>query len=198
MRKGRRRTFKPVQKEPEFRINKYVRVPYVRLVGDADEMAAISEVAGKTIDPEVYDTRDALYWANELGLDLVEISPKAEPPVCKIIDYQKFLYNRKKKAKEMKAKTVKTVIKEIRFGPNTDDHDFDFKLRHAKKFLEENCKVKAYVQFRGRSIVFKDRGELLLLRFIKELEGLGTVENLPKLEGRRMNVMISPTKSKKK
>ena len=161
-------------------------------------MAAISEVAGKTIDPEVYDTRDALYWANELGLDLVEISPKAEPPVCKIIDYQKFLYNRKKKAKELKAKTVKTVIKEIRFGPNTDDHDFDFKLRHAKKFLEENCKVKAYVQFRGRSIVFKDRGELLLLRFIKELEGLGTVENLPKLEGRRMNVMISPTKSKKK
>lgn len=198
MRKGRRRTFKPVQKEPEFRINKYVRVPYIRLVGDADEMAAISEVAGKTIDPEVYDTRDALYWANELGLDLVEISPKAEPPVCKIIDYQKFLYNRKKKAKELKAKTVKTVIKEIRFGPNTDDHDFDFKLRHAKKFLEENCKVKAYVQFRGRSIVFKDRGELLLLRFIKELEGLGTVENLPKLEGRRMNVMISPTKSKKK
>ena len=198
MRKGRRRTFKPVQKEPEFRINKYGRVPYIRLVGDADEMAAISEVAGKTIDPEVYDTRDALYWANELGLDLVEISPKAEPPVCKIIDYQKFLYNRKKKAKELKAKTVKTVIKEIRFGPNTDDHDFDFKLRHAKKFLEENCKVKAYVQFRGRSIVFKDRGELLLLRFIKELEGLGTVENLPKLEGRRMNVMISPTKSKKK
>ncbi len=198
MRKGRRRTFKPVQKEPEFRINKYVRVPYIRLVGDADEMAAISEVAGKTIDPEVYDTRDALYWANELGLDLVEISPKAEPPVCKIIDYQKFLYNRKKKAKELKAKTVKTVIKEIRFGPNTDDHDFDFKLRHAKKFLEDNCKVKAYVQFRGRSIVFKDRGELLLLKFIKELEGLGTVENLPKLEGRRMNVMISPTKSKKK
>ncbi len=198
MRKGRRRTFKPVQKEPEFRINKYIRVPYVRLVGDAEEMEAISEIAGKKIDPEVYDTRDVLYWAGELGLDLVEISPKAEPPVCKIIDYQKFLYNRKKKAKELKAKTVKTVIKEIRFGPNTDDHDFNFKLRHAKKFLDDNCKVKAYVQFRGRSIVFKDRGELLLLKFIKELEEHGAVENLPKLEGRRMNVMISPIKSKKK
>jgi len=198
LRKGRRRTFKPVQKEPEFRINKYIRVPYVRLVGDAEEMEAISEIAGKKIDPEVYDTRDVLYWAGELGLDLVEISPKAEPPVCKIIDYQKFLYNRKKKAKELKAKTVKTVIKEIRFGPNTDDHDFNFKLRHAKKFLDDNCKVKAYVQFRGRSIVFKDRGELLLLKFIKELEEHGAVENLPKLEGRRMNVMISPIKSKKK
>jgi len=160
-------------------------------------MDEISEVAGRSVEPDVYNTRMVLGWAQDLGLDLVEISPKAIPPVCKIIDYQKFLYNRKKKAKELKAKTVKTVIKEIRFGPNTDDHDFDFKLRHAKKFLEENCKVKAYVQFRGRSIVFKERGELLLLRFIKELEGFGAVENLPKLEGRRMNVMVSPLKKKK-
>jgi len=198
LRKGRRRSFKPVKKEPEFRINQFIRVPNIRLVGDNDEMEAISQAAGKTVEPDVYHTKEVLEWANEMGLDLVEISPKAVPPVCKIIDYQKFLYNRKKKAKELKAKTVKTVIKEIRFGPNTDDHDFNFKLRHAKKFLEENCKVKAYVHFRGRSIVFKDRGELLLLRFIKELEEFGAVENLPKLEGRRMNVMISPLKKKKK
>ena len=158
----------------------------------------ISEAAGRSISPDIYKTREALAWAEDLGLDLVEISPKAAPPVCKIIDYQKFLYNRKKKQKQLKAKTQKTVIKEIRFGPNTDDHDFEFKLRHAKKFLEEGSKVKAYVQFRGRSIVFKERGELLLLRFIKELEGLGAVENLPKMEGRRMNVMISPVKKKKK
>ena len=161
-------------------------------------MDEISQAAGRSITPNIYNTREALSWANEMGLDLVEISPKAVPPVCKIIDYQKFLYNRKKKQKELKAKTQKTVIKEIRFGPNTDDHDFDFKLRHAKKFLEEGSKVKAYVQFRGRSIVFKERGELLLLRFIKELEGLGAAENLPKLEGRRMNVIISPVKSKSK
>lgn len=198
MRKGRRRSFKPVVKEPEFRINKNIRVPNIRLVGDNDEMDAISEAAGKSIEPDVYRTQDVLSWAIEMELDLVEISPKAVPPVCKIIDYQKFLYNRKKKAKELKAKTVKTVIKEIRFGPNTDDHDFEFKLRHAKKFLQDNCKVKAYVHFRGRSIVFKDRGELLLLRFIKELEEFGSVENLPKMEGRRMNVMISPLKKKKK
>ena len=197
MRKGRRKTFKPVQKEPEFRINRYIRVPEIRLVGDNDEMASISEVAGREIEPNIYNTRQVLGWAEEMDLDLVEISPKAIPPVCRIIDYQKFLYNRKKKQKELKAKTVKTVIKEIRFGPNTDEHDFNFKLRHAQKFLEENCKVKAYVQFRGRSIVFKERGELLLLKFIKQLEGYGAVENLPKLEGRRMNVMISPIKSKK-
>ena len=160
-------------------------------------MEQISQAAGRAIEPDIYRTREALSWAEEMGLDLVEISPKANPPVCKIIDYQKFLYNRKKKQKELKAKTQKTVIKEIRFGTNTDDHDFEFKLRHAKKFLEEGSKVKAYVQFRGRSIVFKERGELLLLRFIKELEGLGAVENLPKMEGRRMNVMISPVKKKK-
>ena len=133
-----------------------------------------------------------------MDLDLVEISPKAKPPVCRIIDYNKFLYARKKKDKELKAKTAKTVVKEIRFGPNTDDHDFNFKLRHAKKFLEDGAKVKAYVHFRGRSIVFKERGELLLLRFVKELEELGSAENLPKLEGRRMNIIIGPHKSKKK
>jgi len=127
LRKGRRRSFKPVKKEPEFRINQFIRVPIVRLVGDNDEMEAISAAAGRTIEPEVYQTKEVLDWAKEMELDLVEISPKADPPVCKIIDYQKFLYNRKKKAKELKAKTVKTVIKEIRFGPNTDDHDFNFK-----------------------------------------------------------------------
>ena len=160
-------------------------------------MDDISQVAGRKIEPNIYDTRQVLQWAEDLELDLVEISPKADPPVCKIIDYQKFLYNRKKKQKELKAKTQKTVVKEIRFGPNTDDHDFNFKLRHAKKFLTEGSKVKAYVHFRGRSIVFKERGELLLLRFIKELEGLGAAENLPKLEGRRMNVIINPMKKKK-
>ena len=137
-------------------------------------------------------------WAQKAGLDLVEISPNAHPPVVKIIDYQKFLYNKKKKDRELKAKTVKTVIKEIRFGPNTDDHDFEFKVKHARNFLEEGAKVRAYVQFRGRSIVFQDRGELLLLRFLKELEDIGTAESLPKLEGKRMGVMLSPRKGKLK
>lgn len=127
-------------------------------------------------------------------MDLVEISPNAKPPVVRITDFNKFLYEKKKKEKEIKAKAAKTVIKEIRFGPNTDDHDFEFKVRHARTFLEEGSKVKAYVQFRGRAIVFKDRGELLLLRFIKELEELGAAESLPKLEGRRMIVMVAPKK----
>ena len=190
----RRRNVRPVKREPEFRINRRISAPEIRLVGD--NMNEISEVAGRSVETDVYNTRQAIQWAEDLGLDLVEISPKANPPVCKIIDYQKFLYNRKKKQKELKAKTQKTVVKEIRFGPNTDDHDFDFKLRHAKKFLEEGSKVKAYVHFRGRSIVFKERGELLLLKFIKELDGLGAAENLPKLEGRRMNVIVSPVKKK--
>jgi translation initiation factor IF-3 len=177
-----------------FRINEQIRIPEVRIVGD--NMDELSQVAGRPIENEVYNTRDVLKWATELGLDLVEISPNAKPPVCRVIDYNKFLYNKKKKEKEIKAKTSKTVIKEIRFGPNTDDHDFDFKLRHAKGFLEEGSKVKSFVQFRGRSIVFKERGELLLLRFIKELEDYGAAEALPKLEGRRMSVMISPKKKK--
>jgi translation initiation factor IF-3 len=125
---------------------------------------------------------------------LVEIAPNADPPVCKIIDYKKFLYDQKKKQKELKSKQQKVVVKEIRFGPNTDDHDFDFKLNHAKKFLEEGSKVKAYVFFKGRTIVFKERGEILLLRFAKELADLGAVEQLPKLEGKRMIMMINPKK----
>ncbi len=126
---------------------------------------------------------------------MVEISPNAKPPVVRITDFNKFLYEKKKKEKEIKAKAAKTVIKEIRFGPNTDDHDFEFKVRHARSFLDEGSKVKAYVQFKGRAIVFKDRGELLLLRFLKELEDLGAAESLPKLEGRRMIVMVAPKKS---
>jgi len=138
--------------------------------------------------------RDALSLAKELELDLVEISPKADPPVCRIIEYKKFLYDQKKKQKEMKAKQQKVVVKEIRFGPNTDDHDFNFKLKHAKKFLEEGSKLKAYVFFRGRTIVFKERGEILLLKFAQELEEFGTVEQLPKLEGKRMTVLFNPKK----
>lgn len=129
-----------------------------------------------------------------MELDLVEISPKADPPVCKIIDYSKFLYQQKKKQKEMKAKTQKIVVKEIRFGPNTDDHDFEFKLRHAEKFLKDGAKVKAYVFFKGRSILFKEQGEILLLKLATSLEELGTVEQMPKLEGKRMTMMISPKK----
>lgn len=135
--------------------------------------------------------------ADQMELDLVEISPKADPPVCKIIDYKKFLYEQKKKQKELKAKQVKVVVKEIRFGPNTDDHDFNFKLNHAKKFLEEGSKVKAYVFFKGRTIVFKERGEILLLRFAQELEEYGIVEQMPKLEGKKMIMMISSLKKGK-
>ena len=131
-----------------------------------------------------------------MELDLVEISPNADPPVCKVINYQKFLYQQKKKQKEMKAKAVKVVVKEIRFGPNTDDHDFEFKLRHAEKFLKEGAKVKAYVFFKGRSILFKEQGEILLLRFATELEDLGKVEQLPRLEGKRMTMFITPKKKK--
>lgn len=132
--------------------------------------------------------------ADEQELDLVEISPKADPPVCKITDYSKFLYQQKKKQKEMKAKAVQVVVKEIRFGPQTDEHDFDFKLRHAEKFLKDGAKVKAFVFFKGRSILFKEQGEILLLRLATELEDIGTVEQMPKLEGKRMIMMISPKK----
>jgi len=190
-----RRNFSPRVKEPEFRINRSITVSRIRLVGD--NLEDVSQAAGREITPDIYNTAQVLSWARDMDLDLVEISPKADPPVCKIIDYNKFLYNRKKKQKEIKSNTAKTVVKEIRFGPNTDDHDFEFKLRHAYKFLEEGSKVKAYVHFRGRSIVFKERGELLLLRFIKELAEVGSAENLPKLEGRRMIVMLGPNKKKK-
>jgi len=140
---------------------------------------------------------EALKIAEDQGLDLVEISPKADPPVCKVIDYSKFKYEQKKKQKEIKAKTQKTVLKEIRFGPNTDEHDFNFKLKHAIKFLSDGAKVKAYVHFVGRTIVFKERGEILLLRFAQELENYGRIDQLPKLEGKRMIMMVSPKPVKK-
>ena len=164
------------------RINERIRVPEVRVVGD-------DVVQG------VYPTREALQMARDLDLDLVEISPTASPPVCRITDYQKFLYQQKKKLKEQKAKTVKVVVKEIRFGPQTDDHDYDFKLKHAKGFLEDGSKVKAYVFFKGRSIIFKDQGEVLLLRFASDLADFAKVEQLPQLEGKRMIIMLSPKKS---
>ena len=142
--------------------------------------------------PQVLPIRDALKLADELELDLIEISPKAEPPVCRIDDYQKFLYQQKKKAKELKANQTKVVVKEIRFGPQTDDHDYNFKLKHAQNFLKEGAKVKAYVFFRGRSIVFKDQGEILLLRFATDLEEFAKVEAMPRLDGKKMNMMLAP------
>ncbi len=152
---------------------------------------------GDNVKVDIYDIRMALNMAKDQNLDLVEISPKAEPPVCKIIDYSKFKYDQKKKQKEIKSKAQKTVLKEIRFGPNTDDHDFNFKLKHAINFLTEGAKVKAYVHFVGRSIVFKERGEILLLRLAQELEEYAKVDQLPKLEGKRMFLMLSPKKIKK-
>lgn len=145
----------------------------------------------------VYDTVVALRMAEEAELDLVEISPQADPPVCKILDYKKFLYDQKKKQKELASKTVKVVVKEIRFGPQTDEHDYEFKRKHAIKFLEEGAKLKAYVFFRGRSIVFKEQGEILLLRLAQDLEEYGKVESLPKLEGKRMFMMMAPKKKGK-
>ena len=153
-------------------------------------------VVGDEIEAEVMSIQDALRLADKIELDLVEISPNADPPVCKIIDYQKFLYQQKKKQKEIKAKAAKIVVKEIRFGPNTDDHDYNFKLRHAIKFLEDGAKVKAYVFFKGRSILFKEKGEVLLLRFANDLEEYGKVEQLPRLEGKRMIISFSPKKKK--
>ena len=147
-------------------------------------------------EPKVYPIQEALKMAADLELDLVEISPNAVPPVCKIIDYQKYVYQRKKKAKEMKANASKVVIKEIRFGPNTDEHDFQFKLKHAIGFLQEGSKVKAYVFFKGRSILFAEQGEKLLLRFAVELEDYGKAEQMPKLEGKRMIMMLAPNKKK--
>lgn len=152
-------------------------------------------VVGENIEsPGIYPLREALKMADAQDLDLVEISPKADPPVCKVTDFSKFLYQQKKKQKEIKAKAVKVVVKEIRFGPQTDEHDFNFKLRHAEKFLQEGAKVKAYVFFKGRSILFKEQGEILLLRFATALEDYGKVEQLPKLEGKRMTMFISPKK----
>lgn len=149
---------------------------------------------GDDIEAGIYSISEALEMARNLGLDLVEIAPNIDPPVCKIVDYSKFLYEQKKKAKEVKAKASKIVIKDIRFGPHTDDHDFNFKKNHAIKFLQEGCKVKAFVFFRGREIVFKEQGEILLLRFANELEEWGKAEQLPVLEGKRMQMVIGPRK----
>ena len=173
-----------MQKENPHRINREISAPQVRLVGDNIER------------PDIYPLAEALRMAQEQELDLVEISPTAEPPVCRIIDYQKFLYQQKKKTKEIKAKSVKVVVKEIRFGPQTDDHDYNFKLKHAENFLKEGAKVKAYVFFRGRQIVFKDQGEILLLRFMQDLEEWAKVEQMPKLEGKRMSIMLAPKPKK--
>ena len=151
-------------------------------------------VVGEGIEQGVYPVQKAQEMAQEMDLDLVEISPKANPPVCKIIDYKKFLYEQKKKQKELKSKQSKVVLKEIRFGPNTDDHDFNFKLNHAKKFLSEGAKLKAFVFFKGRTIVFKDRGEILLLRFAQELEEYGLLEQMPDLQGKKMTIIINPKK----
>jgi translation initiation factor IF-3 len=180
---GFRGRFAP-RKEAEHRINEHIRVPQVRLVGD-------------NVTIGVYSTQEAQKIAREQELDLVEISPQADPPVCRIIDYNKFLYDKKKKEKEMKAKAKTTEMKEIRFTPNTDDHDFDFKSKHAESFLKEGNKVKAYVQFKGRAIQFKDRGELLLLKFADRLKEVGQLESMPKLEGKRMLAIISPKTGKK-
>jgi translation initiation factor IF-3 len=149
---------------------------------------------GDNVEAGIYSIQEALKMAEELELDLIEISPNAAPPVCKILDYQKFLYQQKKRAKEQKAKSTKVVVKEIRFGPQTDDHDYNFKLKHAQEFLKDGAKVKAYVFFRGRSILFKEQGEVLLLRFANDLEELGKLEQMPVLEGKRMTIMLSPKK----
>ncbi|ASB50877.1 translation initiation factor IF-3 [Alkalitalea saponilacus] len=172
--------------EFNYRINNQIRVPQVRLVGDNIE------------NPGVCSTSEAMKLADQMELDLVEISPKADPPVCRIIDYQKFLYQQRKKQKELKQKTVQVVVKEIRFGPNTDEHDYNFKLKHAEKFLSEGSKVKAFVFFKGRSILFKEKGEILLLKFAQDLEELGKVEQLPRLEGKRMTMFITPKAAKSK
>jgi translation initiation factor IF-3 len=157
-------------------------------------MAPVVRVVGANVEQGIYPIRDAIRIADELGLDLVEISPASNPPVCKVIDYMKFLYELKKKQKEIKAKSAKIVVKEIRLGPNTDDHDFNFKLKHAMKFLQEGAKVKVDVFFKGRSIVYKEQGEIILLKFAQELEEYGKVEKLPELEGKRMIMIIAPKK----
>ena len=172
---------KPDKKQNQYRVNEQIRVREVRVVGES----------GSTVMP----TREALDMARQQGVDLVEISPNANPPVCRLIDYSKFLYQQKKRAKEMKAKQVKVEVKEIRFGPQTDEHDYQFKLKHAREFLEEGNKVRAYVFFRGRSILFKEQGEVLLLRFANDLEEVGKVESMPSLEGKKMFLYLAPKKA---
>ena len=164
-------------------INEQITAKEVRLVGD-------------NVEQGVYPIAEAMKIADEQGLDLIEISPNAVPPVCRVLDYQKFLYQQRKRLKEQKAKSTKVVVKEIRFGPQTDDHDYNFKLKHAMEFLKEGAKVKAYVFFRGRSILFKEQGEVLLLRFANDLEEYGKVEQMPILEGKRMTILLTPKKTK--
>lgn len=171
-----------VIREDKHRINRKITSEELRLVGDNVEIG-------------VYKLSAALALANEQGLDLVEISPKAVPPVCKVMDYKKFLYEQKKREKVLKSKAAKVVVKEIRFGPNTDDHDYNFKKKHAEKFLKEGAKLKAFVFFKGRSIIFKEKGQILLLRLAQDLEKLGKVEQMPKLEGKRMIMFIAPIKN---
>lgn len=178
------RQFVRQKAEDELNINREITASQVRLVGE------------NIAEQGVYSISKAIEMADEQGLDLVEISDKADPPVCRIVDYQKFLYQKRKKAKEMKQNATKIVIKEIRFGPNTDEHDFQFKLKHAQEFLAEGSKVKASIFFRGRSIMFADQGEKQLLRFAVELEEYGRAENMPSLEGKRMTMMIAPIKKK--
>ncbi len=173
------------QQEPEHKINERVRALQVRLVGE-------------NVTVGIYPTHEALKIAQQQEMDLVEISPNADPPVCKVIDYKKFLYEKKKKEKEMKANAKQSEVKEIRFTPGTDDHDFDFKAKHAENFLKDGNKVKAYVQFKGRAIQFKERGELVLLKFAERLAEVGQPEALPKLEGKRMFLMLTPKTTKKK
>ena len=172
-----------VIQQDKHRINRKITSEELRLVGD-------------NVDIGVYKLSQALAIANEQNLDLVEISPKAVPPVCKVMDYKKFLYEQKKREKALKSKAAKVVVKEIRFGPNTDDHDYNFKKKHAEKFLNEGAKLKAFVFFKGRSIIFKEQGQILLLRLAQDLEKIGKVEQMPKLEGKRMIMFIAPIKNK--
>ncbi|RYZ51812.1 MAG: translation initiation factor IF-3 [Sphingobacteriales bacterium] len=175
--------FKPRQVQREHRLNEEITAAEVRVVGE-------------DIEPGVYPVAVAIKMAQEKEVDLVEISPNAVPPVCRIIDYQKFLYEKKKKEKEQKAKSKQSEVKEIRFTPNTDEHDFDFKSKHAEKFLQDGNKVKCYVQFKGRAIMFQERGELMLLKFAERLAEVGSLESMPKMEGRRMIAIFTPKKKK--
>ncbi|MFW5792740.1 MAG: translation initiation factor IF-3 [Bacteroidota bacterium] len=174
-----------VKKENPHKINDFITAPVVRVVGE-------------NVENDIYQIKDAIAIADELGLDLVEIAPEANPPVCKIMDYKKFLYEQKKKQKEIKANASKIVVKEIRLGPNTDDHDFNFKLNHARKFLQDGAKIKVFVFFKGRSIIYKEQGEVILLRFAQAVEDIGKVEQMPKLEGKRMIMFIAPKKGTQK
>lgn len=181
--KKRRRPRKNQRRLPEHRVNQLIKAPMVRVVGE-------------DIESQIISIEDALRMARSMELDLVEISPKADPPVCRLVDYNKFLYEKKKKAKEQKAHSKQSEVKEIRFTPNTDDHDFDFKAKHAERFLNEGNKVKCFVQFKGRAILFKDRGELLLLKFAERLSEFGALESMPQMEGRRMLAILAPKKKK--